>query len=80
VQIGAAESGGKTWRKKIGGTVVADHSTVMARCETSSCHRREWWLNRLGDEVTADRRIEYLGCCRPHKQKRRLPEGKRRFV
>jgi hypothetical protein len=29
VQIGAAESGGKTWRKKIGRTVVAVHSTVM---------------------------------------------------
>ncbi|MGA7186611.1 MAG: hypothetical protein WBY67_25485 [Pseudolabrys sp.] len=29
VQIGAAESGGKTWRKKIGGTGVAVHSTVM---------------------------------------------------
>jgi hypothetical protein len=24
-----AESGGKTWRKKIGRTVVAVHSTVM---------------------------------------------------
>jgi hypothetical protein len=29
VQIAAAESGGKTWRKKIGRTVVAVHSTVM---------------------------------------------------
>jgi hypothetical protein len=28
--IGIAESGGKTWRKKIGRTVVAVHSTVMA--------------------------------------------------
>jgi len=29
VQIGAAESGGKTWRKKIGRPVVPVHSTVM---------------------------------------------------
>jgi len=73
--IGIAESGGKKWRKKIGRTVVAVHSTVIVPVTRSIIVSPQWMVaERAGSDVAVE------GCCCPHKQKRRLPEGKRRFV